>query len=99
VALVAAGLAAAEVGIEVVGAATMAPVSSKLHSLRVMADRITASCHSKGKWSRPTRCLQYSVVSSRYSPATRAGGPLRPSSGPSTKVSGRSSRVQASSRR
>ena len=33
---------------EVVMAATMAPVSSKVLSLRVMAARITSSCHSKG---------------------------------------------------
>ncbi|MNC40750.1 hypothetical protein D3C75_894810 [compost metagenome] len=35
-------------GIEVVTAAMTAPVSSKLQSLRVMAARITTSCHSKG---------------------------------------------------
>jgi hypothetical protein len=35
-------------GIEVVSAATMAPVSSKAQSFKVMAARITASCHSNG---------------------------------------------------
>ena len=35
-------------GIQLVSAATIAPVSSKWQSLRAIAARITASCHSKG---------------------------------------------------
>ena len=33
---------------EVVIAAMIAPVSSKLHSFSVMAARMTSACHSKG---------------------------------------------------
>ena len=45
-------------GIEVVSAATMAPVSSKLQSLSVMAARITASCQSNGIDSARTQSRQ-----------------------------------------
>jgi hypothetical protein len=45
-------------GIEVVIAATIAPVSSKLQSLSVMAARITGSCHSNGTDRRIVRARQ-----------------------------------------
>jgi hypothetical protein len=48
----------------VVMAAMMAPVSSNSQSLKVMAARITASCHSNGSASARTHRRQWSVVRS-----------------------------------
>ena len=49
-------------GMEVVSEATIAPVSSKLHSFRVIAARITASCQSNGIDSARTHSRQWSPV-------------------------------------
>jgi len=69
-------------------AATIAPVSSNWHSLRVMAERITASCHSSGTARRRVQWRQYSVVCSSNSRAVSSMPPGSVSSGPSSRLTG-----------
>src|ERR1043166_5354479 len=77
---------------EVVIAATIAPVSSNTLSCSLIAERITASCHSNGMPSERTQSRQYAAVSSKKRRPTSATAPCTVSSGPS-------SRVTASSRK
>ena len=51
-------------GIDVVSAATIAPVSSYVQSFNVIAARIISSCHSKGRARLRLYRRQYWVVSS-----------------------------------
>ena len=80
-------------------AATMAPVSSKVLSFRVMAARMTASCHSKGIAEVP-----HPLVPDRPGSRRENGAPVRRwysgsvSSGPKTSVT-RSSRKNGISSR
>ncbi|MOA02163.1 hypothetical protein D3C78_1216020 [compost metagenome] len=76
-------------GIEVVTAAMIAPVSSKLHSLRVMAARITTSCHSKGMARARTHSLQPAWVRLRKVRTTSSGASSSGSSTPITMLIGR----------
>jgi hypothetical protein len=55
-------------------AATIAPVSSKLHILSVIAARTTADCHSNGTARLRTQASQCSRVRSRNSPTCRVDG-------------------------
>ena len=76
----------------VVSAAMIAPVSSKVQSLSVIAERITASCHSSGSDRRRTHSRQCSSVCSWNSRATVSTPSRRVSSGVSRKLTGPSSR-------
>jgi hypothetical protein len=78
----------------VVIAATIAPVSSNWHSLRVMAARITASCHSSGSARRRVQCRQYNEVCSSKSRAVSSIPPDRVSSGPISRLTGECSENQ-----
>src|SRR6266496_5514591 len=71
---------------EVVIAATIAPVSSNTLSCSVIAERITASCHSNGMPSERTQSRQYAAVSSKKRRPTSATAPCTVSSGPSSRV-------------
>jgi hypothetical protein len=71
---------------EVVTAATMAPVSSNTLSWSVIAARITASCHSNGIASIRTHSRQCDAVSSMKCRAISDTAPSTVSSGPSTMV-------------
>ncbi|MCY1375648.1 hypothetical protein D9M69_630780 [compost metagenome] len=76
-------------GIELVTAAMIAPVSSKLHSLRVIAARITTSCHSKGIASARTHSCQQALVRLRKLLTTSSGASSSGSSTPITRLIGR----------
>src|SRR2546430_1759856 len=56
-------------------AATIAPVSSNTLSCSVIAERITASCHSNGMPSERTQSRQYAAVSSKKRRPTSATAP------------------------
>src|SRR3546814_3144054 len=84
---------------DVVSAATMAPVSSCWQSLRVIAARITASCHSSGVARPRVQARHSSVVRSSIVSTAACTSPEKLSSGPRKKCSGRSTRNHCSSQR
>ena len=84
-------------GIEVVSAATIAPVSSNEHSFSAIAARITASCHSNGIESERTHSTQWSCVRSSRSRALLSIDAASGSSGPRIIESGRWSTNQVAS--
>ena len=75
-------------GIEVVWAAMMAPVSSKLQSFRVMAARMMSAWYSSGTASERTQSSQYCRVRSRNSREAVSTAASNGSSGPSMRVTG-----------
>ena len=85
-------------GIEVVIAATIAPVSSKWLSCNAIAARITAACHSNGIASRRTQSRHQAIVSSMKCLPIPATASLTGSSGPSTSVTASSTKNGRSSR-